>query len=292
MVLPFTLYNNSFVIDALAAFIGIFKIFRFFELQRNLHILRSSIFRGLGDLGIFTGMLMIMIVGFALAGMNIFGQESFEFVTEVQAFTTLFMTILGEFDFDDMRRVQPFGSYVFFVIYQIFVFFILVNIFLAILNDAYIAVTEQFANEPQVEAKPALSFRQRFQNLRAWIRQQQLDANIEKLRKAQRRRDLAERKEAKKKEAVRTKALQGMGMVGVAGKAAPLAARGVTTKSGPYVDHDQLRGNDEGQQPAAHDDGAAEGEDANGAANANGDTCSNGHAHEREEPDASLLHQQ
>ena len=38
---------------------------------------------GLADLGIFTGMLMIMILAFALAGMNIFGQESRDWVTEV-----------------------------------------------------------------------------------------------------------------------------------------------------------------------------------------------------------------
>ena len=38
---------------------------------------------GLGDLAIFTGMLLIMIVGFALCGMNIFGQESIQFVDPV-----------------------------------------------------------------------------------------------------------------------------------------------------------------------------------------------------------------
>ena len=60
----------------------------------------------MGDLGIFTGMLMIMIFGFALCGMNIFGQEVVGFVTELNSFTTLFLTILGEFEFDELRRVQ------------------------------------------------------------------------------------------------------------------------------------------------------------------------------------------
>ena len=60
-----------------------------------------------------------MIFGFALAGMNIFGQETDQFVDELNSFTTLFLTILGEFDFEDLRRVQPLASYIFFLIFQV-----------------------------------------------------------------------------------------------------------------------------------------------------------------------------
>ena len=42
--------------------------------------------------------LLIMIFGFALAGMNIFGQETDQFINEINSFTTLFLTILGESD--------------------------------------------------------------------------------------------------------------------------------------------------------------------------------------------------
>ena len=95
---------------------------------------------------------------------------------------------------------------------QIFVFFILVNIFLAILNDAYIAVTEKFAAEPKLESKPTPTIRQRWRNLRAWIRQRQLDQNIERLRREQRQRELRERRAARRKEEERAKTLRGMGV--------------------------------------------------------------------------------
>ena len=73
-------YNESFAFDAIAASFGIGKIFRFFDLQRNLLILRKSISRGAGDLSNFTIILMVVLVGFAISGMNIFGPENAEYV--------------------------------------------------------------------------------------------------------------------------------------------------------------------------------------------------------------------
>ena len=99
-------FNSSYVFDSIAATFGILKIFRYCEvtlpglarcssapspplssdrpelaslmlqLQRNLLMLREAIALGVGELVIFTSILMIMIFGFALAGQNIFGQVS------------------------------------------------------------------------------------------------------------------------------------------------------------------------------------------------------------------------
>ena len=105
------MYNDSFAFDAIAASFGILKIFRFFDLQRNLLILRSAIARGVADLVTFTFMLLVIIVGFTFSGMNIFGQELKEFVSPIDAFITLFLTMLGEFDFDSMLNVDWIWAY-------------------------------------------------------------------------------------------------------------------------------------------------------------------------------------
>lgn len=102
----------------LAATFGIIKIFRYFELQRNLHILRSSIERGIGDLSSFVIVLMIMILGFSISGMNIFGQEYDDFVNPLRSFVSLFMTVLGEFDLDRMLAVDGIFGYLFFAFYR------------------------------------------------------------------------------------------------------------------------------------------------------------------------------
>ena len=155
-------------------------------------ILRKSVARGIGDLATFTVMLLTMIVGFALAGMlltphpaqvcahaattdvaascnagmNIFGQESDEYIDPAQSFTTLFLMVLGEFDFQRLYMINPIFAYFFFLFYQFFVFLIMVNIFLAILNDAYIAITVEFEGEDVDEGAPALTISQRIRKVR------------------------------------------------------------------------------------------------------------------------------
>jgi len=205
------LYNQSFSLDAIAASFGIFKILRFFDLQTNLLILRQSVSRGIDDLSVFTAILLTMIVGFALAGMNIFGQEADEYIDPLEAFSTLFLMVLGEFDFDKLRLINEIFAYIFFLVYQIFVFLIMVNIFLAILNDAYIAIKEKFDSEEKDITPPALTMRERIRQVRSWLRQRELDRRIEMLRRDQRRREMIEKRESRKMEDARLKTMSVIG---------------------------------------------------------------------------------
>ena len=217
-------YNASFAFDAIAATFGVLKIFRFFDLQRNLLLLRNSISRGISDLISFTIVLLIIIAGFSFSGLNIFGQENDEYVNVIRSFSTLFLTVLGEFDFERMLRVDPTFAYSFFLLYQMLVFLIMINIFLAILNDAYIAIKERFDAEEVEEGPPPLTIRQRIANLRAWIRQHKLDQRIENLRKQQRQRELGEKRAKRKVEEAKVRTLKAMGIDPV--EQARLAGRG------------------------------------------------------------------
>jgi len=221
-------YNISFSLDAIAAFFGIFKIFRFFDLQRNLLVLRKSVARGVGDLGVFTVILMTMMFGFALAGMNIFGQESDAYIDPFEAFITLFLMVLGEFDFVELLRINPIFAYVFFIFYQFFVFLIMVNVFLAILNDAYINIVEEFKQKDAREGqdlRERKSLRKRIMEFKEWLRQHKLDKRIELLRRKQRKEELIAKRDARKIENARNKTLKQLGMVALGGDGPAAAAR-------------------------------------------------------------------
>ena len=151
---------------------------------------------------------MVMIFGFALAGMNIFGQESAAYIDPLEAFATMFLTCLGQYDFDEMLLINDIFAYIFFIVYQVFVFLIMVNIFLAILNDAYIAIKEKFDAEEREPPQPSPTIRQRIRMAREWLRQRQLDRRIEDLRREQRRLDLAEKRKAVQTEKLRQKTLR------------------------------------------------------------------------------------
>ena len=205
-------YNQSFVFDAIAATFGIFKIFRYYELQHNLFLLRSAVAKGVGDLSFFTATLMLVMFGFALSGQEIFGQENNDFVNPIVSFTTLFLTVLGEFDLDRMLDVDATFALYFFFFYQMFVFLIMINIFLALLNDAYLDVKETDKKREVEEAPPPVTLRERYHQFRAWLRQRELNQRIEILRAEQRKKELTERRSVRKGENARRKALALMGI--------------------------------------------------------------------------------
>ena len=235
---PAAQFNESFAFDAIAASFGIFKIFRYFELQRNLFILRESITRGISDLVVFTSILMIMIMGFAFSGMNIFGQENDEYVSAPISFVTLFLTMLGEFDFDKMLRVDLTFAYFFFLVYQVFIFLIMLNVFLAILNDAYVDIKVQYSNVEVDDGPPPPTIRQRIQHLRTYLRQRQLDKRIEFLRKQQRVKELQEKRSNRKVEEARARTLKGMGIDPNAKPAGEKTANGAGNASAALPDDD------------------------------------------------------
>jgi len=222
-------YNLSYQIDSLAAFLCFLRFFRYCDLQRNLHILRTSIIRGLSALSFFTMMLVLVIFAFSIAGNNIFGQEYADFVTEPESFKALFLMILGEFDFEELQRIHGAAAILFFVVYQVIVFFIMVNIFLAILNDAYIAVVEQFNNDPEPE-REHLTFMQRIKRLQAWYKKRRMEKQVEALRKDGRKRDLADRRTARRLEEEQQKRLSHMNLLSCSAVQEAATSEGVVVK--------------------------------------------------------------
>ena len=58
---------------------------------------------------------------------------------------TLLRTILGDFDFYALEKANRVMGPIFFLAYVFFVFFVLLNMFLAIINDTYSEVKEEIA---------------------------------------------------------------------------------------------------------------------------------------------------
>ena len=96
--------------------------------------------------------------------------------------------------------------------YKIFIFLVMINIFLAILNDAYIAIKEKYADVEVDDGPPPPTWRERLRSARAWLRQRKLDHRIERMRAHQRLLSVRERREQRKKEEARAKVLRGMGI--------------------------------------------------------------------------------
>ena len=85
-------------------------------------------------------MFFIVFFAFAQLGYMIFGAQVPDYSSFSNAIFTLLRTILGDFDFYALEKANRILGPVFFLSYVFFVFFVLLNMFLAIINDTYAEV--------------------------------------------------------------------------------------------------------------------------------------------------------
>ena len=60
---------------------------------------------------------------------------------------TLFRIILGDFNFHELEQANRVLGPIYFILYVFFVFFVLLNMFLAIINDTYSEVKAEIAEQ-------------------------------------------------------------------------------------------------------------------------------------------------
>ncbi|VEL41502.1 unnamed protein product [Protopolystoma xenopodis] len=82
---------------------------------------------------------------------------------------TQFRIILGDFDFNALQSANRVIGPIYFVVYVFFVFFVLINMFIAIINDTYDEVkTEMKTSDDALELKSYLKKVSLFVCLTLW----------------------------------------------------------------------------------------------------------------------------
>ena len=81
----------------------------------------------------------------------IFGNDMAEFRSLIQSIFTLFRCILGDFNFHMMEQTNRYLGPSFFISFQVLVFFILINMFLAIINDSYVEIKNREENKKKFQ---------------------------------------------------------------------------------------------------------------------------------------------
>ncbi|XP_047124812.1 polycystin-2 isoform X1 [Hydra vulgaris] len=136
---------NDFV--AVAVFISWIKIFKYISFNKTMTQLQSTLARCAKDIAGFAVMFFIIFLAYAQWGYLIFGTQVQDFSTYLSSIFTLFRIILGDFDFGAMENASRYLGPIFFITYVFFVFFVLINMFLAIINDTYAEVKSDLAEQ-------------------------------------------------------------------------------------------------------------------------------------------------
>lgn len=174
-------YNYIFTSDASTVILLVIKALKYFALQKDLMLLQKTLVQAIQDLTTFLAILIFLFFGFIIMGYNIFGMQASGFKTIPDTLGTLFLILLGEFDYEEMRAVHEVWAIVFFLFFVIFMFFIVLNIFLAILNDAYTVVHTDVVWDELEKRKP-MSLREKFEVRKAIWRERKNIARMKKLR--------------------------------------------------------------------------------------------------------------
>ncbi|XP_072246403.1 polycystin-2-like protein 1 [Leuresthes tenuis] len=139
-----TQYNNMNAVNLFFAWI---KIFKYISFNKTMTQLSTTLGRCAKDIFGFAVMFFIVFFAYAQLGYLLFGTEVESFSTFVKCIFTQFRIILGDFDYDAIDRANRVLGPIYFVTYVFFVFFVLLNMFLAIINDTYSEVKEELSSQ-------------------------------------------------------------------------------------------------------------------------------------------------
>ena len=129
-------------VDAFTTLFLALRIFRYLQYHSRMQQFTKVFVLAGMEIIFFAFMFAFTFFGFVLLGHNIYGAFLSEWSTIIGTFRTLVKMMVGNFDYEAMRQVDMIWTPVYFFCYIIFVFMILVNVFLAILNTSYSSVRE------------------------------------------------------------------------------------------------------------------------------------------------------
>lgn len=137
-------FNN---VAAVIVFFSWVKFFKFININKTMSQLSGTMSRCAKDLVGFAIMFFIIFLAYAQLAYLVFGTQVNDFSTFQASIFTQFRIILGDFEFSEIEEANPLLGPVYFTTFIFFIFFILMNMFLAIINDTYSEVKADMSQQ-------------------------------------------------------------------------------------------------------------------------------------------------
>ncbi|XP_026848904.1 polycystic kidney disease 2-like 2 protein [Drosophila persimilis] len=137
--------SNLIYVDMMAilAFLVWIKIFKFISFNKTLIQFTTTLRKCSKDLIGFSIMFGIVFLAYAQLGLLLFGTEHPDFNNFVTSVLTMIRMILGDFQYTLIQQSNRVLGPIYFLTYIVLVFFILLNMFLAIIMQTYNSVKNE-----------------------------------------------------------------------------------------------------------------------------------------------------
>ena len=130
-------YQTSLNLSVLIMFLSVFKCFKYFALNPSISLVGRVLSNAAQSFITYSFMFTLVLTGFTITGYVIFGPADQDFVTMGGAYNQLILMVVGNFDYSKMDRANAWMAPVYFISAAIMGYFILRNLFVAIINDEF-----------------------------------------------------------------------------------------------------------------------------------------------------------
>ena len=151
------IYSLAFLMDSISILVSCLKFFKFLRLNSQALLLLQTLSRAGRDIGFFFLMLILFLLMFVVIAEQSFGSTMIEYHTLGRTGIVLVQMLLGVVDiyWDMIDTQDKMIAFLYFFIYIFVMFLVLVNIFLAILNDAYATTKEDMGEQAERKRQEA-----------------------------------------------------------------------------------------------------------------------------------------
>lgn len=125
-------YSN---IVALISFFVILKFIKMLRFNRRISMLSSTLKKAWYPLSMFGILFALVVVSCTIFAYLIFGRTLYDYHTFFRSLSSIFSLLLGKFSYDEFKSGNRFLGPVFFFTFSVMVNWIIMNMFIAILND-------------------------------------------------------------------------------------------------------------------------------------------------------------
>jgi Polycystin cation channel len=141
----------SWGFESYVVLIASFKVLDYFKIQ-SMTIIWDTLARGSKSILGFFVVFIVLLCSFTQMANIVYGSQLIDFMNFSRTISSLFLMLLGGLnDYPYMNQVSPYFTPVFFVFYMFLMFFVIMNIFVAILNEAFGVVVEMQIKEHEKE---------------------------------------------------------------------------------------------------------------------------------------------
>eukprot|EP00937_MAST-01D_sp_MAST-1D-sp2_P002378 g2378.t1 len=140
----------SVVLQACNVFLNWFKLIAYLSYAPTFAIMNTTISKSAKGVSGFVVIFCILLYGFAQAHAMVFAGRIASFSTLGTTLFTLLRSLLGDFDFEEMQAGHSVMGPLFFVAFVVLCVFVVLNMFIAIISDAYTETIEESVGKPNI----------------------------------------------------------------------------------------------------------------------------------------------